>query len=109
MAKLGSKISVSIRSLLSASDTADGLFRTYFFSFIIILAICFTILVSTFHTQSIYREKQRAEMRLKSIEATYSRAKAEFRNATLNSSIIESVEEKQLGIKKSVSPAIEIE
>lgn len=109
MAKIGNKIAVSLRSLLSASDRADGLFRTYLLSFVIIILICFTIIISNFHTQSIYRKKQQAEKRLKSVEATYARSKAEFRNATLNSSIIQYVDERKLGIKKSATPTIEIE
>lgn len=103
------KISKSLRDILSGSDRAEGLFRNYVSSFLLFIMFAFLILVSKFHTQSIYREKLEADRRLQSIEAIYNSNNERFKNATLNSRIMNEVQKRNLEIEKSDLPPIIID
>lgn len=103
------KFSSSLRHILSASDSAEGFFRRYVSSFLLIVAIFFIVLVSKFHTQAIYREKLEADRRLQSVEAIYNNSNEKFKNSTLNSHIINEVQRRNIGLEQSNLPPVIIE
>lgn len=103
------KFSNSIRHILSGSDSAEGFFRHYMSSFLLIVVVFFLILVSKFHTQAIYRKKLEADKRLQSIEAIYNNSNEKFKNSTLNSHIINEVKRRNLELEQSDLPPIMID
>lgn len=103
------KFSSSLRRILSGSDRAEGFFRRYVSSFLLLVVIFFVILVSKFHTQAIYRKKLEADRRLQSVEAIYNTNNERFKNSTLNSHIIEEVKRRNLELEQSQLPPIMID
>lgn len=103
------KFSNSLRHILSGSDKAEGFFRRYVSSFLLLVVFSFLILVSKFHTQAIYRKKLEADRRLQSVEAIYNTNNERFKNSTLNSHIIEEVKRRNLELEQSHIPPIIID
>lgn len=107
--KIIEKFSSSLRHILSGSDSAEGFFKRYISSFLLLIVIAFVILASKFHTQAIYRKKLEADKRLQSIEAIYNKSNERFKNATLNSQIIFEVRRRNLELEQSDIPPIIID
>lgn len=103
------RFSNALRNVLSGNKDAGGFFSRYMGSFLLVAIIFILIIISKFHTQSIYQQRLAAEKELQSIEAIYSKTNEAFRNSTLNSKIIEEVKRRNIPISIGDLPPIVIE
>ncbi len=98
-----------LESTILGSERFVHFMKTYWGSIILVLMLFIVVLISTSHTRSIYREKEAAERRLKSVEAEFNNSKEAFRRATLSSFIKEEVERRSLKVEQSNKLPIAIE
>lgn len=103
------KLLKAISNLISGSDSAENFFKRYISCFLLTVGAIILILISKFHTQSMYQDKLQADRELQSIEAIYNRSNEKFKNSTLNSRIIEEVKRRNIEIEQSVNPPIIID
>lgn len=91
----------ALQGVVSGSENGDYFFKRYITTILLTFAFLIFILVSKYHSQSLYRDLKKSNVELRSVEAEYSKLHAIFMKATLKSEIIDEVERRDLKLKKN--------
>lgn len=98
-----------LQGVVSGSEKGDNFFKRYISTVLLIFAFLIFILVSKYHSQSLYRDIRESNTELRSVEAEYSKLHAIFMKATLKSEIIDEVERRGLKLEKNNNSTIVID